>query len=110
MKKLLLLAAAVAMTSTLSGCYASFAYSGRGVTNGLLYAETKAGEHIDGNTIGSKTGEACSESYLGFVTTGDTSYITAARNGGIKKISTIDNRYKNILGFYATYCTVVTGE
>ncbi len=109
MKKLLLLTVLLAMSSTLSGCYAGFVYGGK-VSNGFLFAETKTGEQMDGNTIGSKTGEACSESILGLITTGDTSYITAAKNAGIKKISTIDNRYKNILGFYSTYCVVVTGD
>jgi hypothetical protein len=98
-----------ALLGLLSGC-AGAAYTTRGVANGFIYADTKAGEQASSNSAGPKTGEVCSSSILGLVTTGDTSYLTAAKNGGIKKIFTVENRYQNILGVYATYCVVVTGE
>jgi hypothetical protein len=106
------LAAAVltAAATGLSGCAAGAAYAGRGVSNGFFYAETKAGEAVNPGSIGSKTGEACTTSILGLVTTGDNSYQTAAKNGHITKIATVDNRYKNVLGIFAEYCVVVTGD
>jgi hypothetical protein len=91
-----------------TGC-ASVAYSPR-VANAFIYAETKANEGVSDNAAGAKTGEACSSSILGWVTTGDASVPTAMKNGGLKKLSSVDNRYKQILGVYAEYCVVVTGE
>ncbi len=107
MKKLSLLAAAAL---ALTGC-AGLAYGSRPVTGNIgVIGETSAGEAVTNNTVGSKTGTACSESILGIVTKGDASYATAAKNGNIKKIFTVDNTYKQIMGFYAKYCVVVTGE
>ena len=40
----------------------------------------------------------------------DVSLQTAAKNGGITKIATVDVRVKDVLGFMQTYTTVVTGE
>ena len=81
MKKTLLIAA----LASLSGCAGAVAYSSRGVANGFLYADSKAGEQVSENGVGTaKTGEACASSILGLVTTGDTSYVTAARNGNIR--------------------------
>jgi hypothetical protein len=110
MKKLVLLAALLVGGAALSGCVAGAAYASRPVANGFLYAETQSGEQIDTNAIGAKTGQACTTSILGLVTTGDATYVTAAKNGAIKKVATVDNRYKNILGIWAEYCVVVTGE
>jgi hypothetical protein len=94
---------------TLGGCLAPAAFSPR-VANGFLYAETKAHENITASAVGSKTGEACSTSILGLITTGDASVTTAANNGKITKISNVDNRYKQILGVWAEYCIVVHGD
>ena len=75
-----------------------------------IYSETKLPESATGNPVGSKTGQACATSILGWVTTGDASTPTAARNGQIERVFTVDNYSKNVLGIYATFCTVVTGE
>jgi hypothetical protein len=101
------LVAALALVA-LTGCAAA-AYSPR-VANGYIYADTKSNEGVTGATLGPKTGEACSKSILGLVTTGDATVPTAMKNGGIKKVSSVDNRYEQILGVVATYCVVVTGE
>ena len=63
------------------------------------------------NPVGTKIGEASYKRVLGlFITNnGDASIQSAARNGGIKKISTID--YEVEAGFFSTrYKTIVTGE
>jgi len=59
---------------------------------------------------GMKRGESTATSILGIVATGDAGVEAAARNGGITKIHTADTKATGILGIYATYTTVVTGE
>ncbi|RMG18827.1 MAG: hypothetical protein D6729_06350 [Deltaproteobacteria bacterium] len=76
---------------------------------GLYVDETGPGMATE-NALGSRTGEACSSSVLGLLVTGDSSIMTAARNGGITKIGTVNHKYKNILGLIASFCTVVTGD
>lgn len=63
------------------------------------------------NPVGTKIGEAGYKRVLGFIITnnGDASVQSAAENGGIKKISTIDYEVRS--GFFTTrYKTIVTGE
>ena len=63
------------------------------------------------NTIGSKTGKSKGTCYLSFLCfDADASIATAAKNGGITKISTVDITHGNILGIIVTYTTTVTGE
>jgi hypothetical protein len=94
----------------LAGCagmnYAAQAHGPYGI-----YSGTKANTAVsDANIASTKTGQACSSSILGIVTTGDASVPTAAKAGGIKKIASVDNTFMQVLGVYAQYCTVVTGE
>lgn len=63
------------------------------------------------NPVGSKVGEATGTlafggAYGGFV---DYSLQTAAKNGGITKIATVDVRTKYLL-YAVEYTTIVTGE
>ena len=61
------------------------------------------------NPVGSKVGEATAMNFLGFWVKGDASIATAAKNAGIKTISTVDMKYD--LGFFSrSYITIVTGE
>ena len=63
------------------------------------------------NPVGSKVGSATATGYLGvFFFNADASIRTAAKNGGITKISTVDMKQTNILGIIWTYETIVTGE
>jgi hypothetical protein len=63
------------------------------------------------NPIGSKRGQATGTCYLSVLCFGaDASIETAAKNGGITKISTVDITTKNILGIVVMYTTTVTGE
>lgn len=104
------LIAAIAFASlSLSGCFAGAAFSPRGAPFAALYADTKGNEGVTEKTLGAKTGEACATSILGLVTTGDASAPAAARAGGITQISSVDHKFKMILGIYAEYCLVVTG-
>lgn len=63
------------------------------------------------NEVGSKVGTASGNCYLGMLCFGvDASIKSAAKNGNIKKISTVDMKVKNILGIVITYETIVTGN
>ncbi len=109
MKKLALAVVAVLAVVASSGC-AGLAFAGR--ANGAvgIYSETKANDHVTDEALTTKTGQACSTSVLGLVTTGDSSVPTAAKNGGITKVVSVDNDFMQVLGVYAKFCTVVTGE
>ena len=63
------------------------------------------------NAIGNKVGKSSGTCYLGILCFNvDASIQTAARNGGISKISTVDYTQKNVLNLIITYETTVTGE
>ena len=59
-----------------------------------------------------KTGEASGAFLFGFIplTNADISLSSAAANGGITKIATVDTRSHSILGIVVTRTTIVTGE
>ena len=56
-----------------------------------------------------KTGEAKKKVWFGIAKDVDVSIATAAKNGGITKVATVDYGYKGGL-FSKTYFTRVTGE
>ncbi len=63
------------------------------------------------NPVGDKVGTAKATGYLGYLFFDqDASIQTAAKNGGITKISTVDIKCGNILNLITTYETIVTGE
>jgi hypothetical protein len=63
------------------------------------------------NPVGTKVGKASGNCFLGALCFGvDASIQTAAKNGGISKISTVDYTNKNILGIIITHECTVTGE
>lgn len=63
------------------------------------------------NTVGNKVGTAKATGYLGILFfNADASIQTAAKNGGITKISTVDIKHTSILNLIVTYETIVTGE
>jgi hypothetical protein len=64
-----------------------------------------------GNPIGSKVGTATGTCYLNVICLGaDASIQSAAKAGGITKISTVDMKRGDVLGIIQTYQTIVTGE
>lgn len=68
-------------------------------------------QNATSNTVGSKVGTAKGTIILGvFAFDEDASIRSAAKNGGISKISTVDVKYGNILGLIRTVETIVTGE
>ncbi len=63
------------------------------------------------NSVGAKVGSASTTSIFGlFFDGGDASIMTAAKNGGIKKISTVDFKSTNFLFIIGKFETIVTGE
>jgi len=63
------------------------------------------------NSVGSKVGTASATGFLSvFWFGGDASIRTAAKNGGISKISTVDLKRTDVLGIVQTYECIVTGE
>ncbi len=91
--------------------------------SGSLYTNVKANFNCwhgeEGSCVGengpkvagSKTGEACASTILMLFTTGDMSLKTAASNGGISRVASIDYGWTNILGsVYMKSCTIVNGE
>jgi len=63
------------------------------------------------NPVGTKVGTATATGYLGILFfNADASIRTAAKNGGITKISTVDIKQGNVLNLIVTYETIVTGE
>ncbi len=63
------------------------------------------------NPVGTKVGTAKATGYLGILFFDqDASIKTAAKNGGITKISTVDVKTGTILNLIVTYETIVTGE
>ena len=108
MRTITLAAIFVPLVLSMSGC-AGIAFTGRSA-GGFIYTEASLPESATSNAPGPKTGTSCAQSILGWVTTGDASTAAAAKAGGIRKIASVDNKTTNILGVYATYCVVVTGE
>ncbi len=78
-------------------------------TKGVLFTEAKFPGTATGEK-GSKVGTAESESLLCIISRGDASIETAAKNGGITKIKTVDYKVFSILGLYGKLTTVVTGD
>jgi hypothetical protein len=63
------------------------------------------------NPVGNKVGTAKATGFLGVLFFDqDASIRSAAKNGGITRISTVDIKQGNILNLIVTYETIVTGE
>ena len=86
------------------------------LTLGLAACTSISPVNATANTVGSKVGEAETMSLFRILTLKpkalykDYSIQTAAKNGGISKISTVDVLNKDILGIISWTTTIVTGE
>jgi hypothetical protein len=64
-----------------------------------------------GSEIGSRTGEACAESYLGLFSTGEAGIKQAAAAGAILNVKAIDYRIVRFFGIgYVKVCTIAYGD
>jgi len=76
----------------------------------FIYSDVKGPINAHGSFDAVKTGQACAQSYLGWVSVGDASINAAKAAGGIKEVSTIDFNSTSVLGIYASFCTIVKGR
>ena len=79
-------------------------------SHGFIYSDIKEATLATSDASASRTGQACAQSILGAVATGDMSIDAAKRAGGITRVSSVDEHHTNILGVYATGCTIVRGN
>jgi hypothetical protein len=107
MKKTLTLAAlSTAAALTFSGCAMTV---GAPATGFLMTNATGPGMAATSHKI-VKEGRSTCKSILGVVASGDCSISTAAKNGGITKVATVDYEVSNILGIIASTTIIVKGE
>jgi hypothetical protein len=75
---------------------------------------TTAPFDLTNNSAGLKVGESSGTVLLGGIFTKDLvvdcSIQTAAKNAGITKVATVDQKVYDVLGIITTYTTIVTGE
>ncbi|MCP4504473.1 MAG: hypothetical protein GY822_31575 [Deltaproteobacteria bacterium] len=99
-KKLLLAAVTVCALSSV-GCTALY-------TN-MLYTNITGPMQAMEKKIGPKRGKACAKSYLNLVAIGDGGIAAAAKQGGIREVTSVDFSHMSILGLYQERCAIVTG-
>ncbi len=105
-RRVIMLMVAVVFAFSISACAVGMG----GPVTGLIYKNSAGPYQATTNNIGSKRGEATAQSILGLIGVGDASIEKAAKNGGIQKIATVDQKSTNFLGIFATSTTIVTGE
>jgi hypothetical protein len=106
MSRSLALMLLILLTGAVTGCAAVPGY-------GLLYTDAVLPGPSGNNPIGVRTGQSCVTTIL-FFSMGDVGkppLATAAKNGNINEIGTVNYAYTSVLsGFYSKGCTVVTGN
>lgn len=81
--------------------------------NAMLYTDVTYPSAYQGASTegpGPKKGTSQATNVLGLIATGDASVAAACSHGGITKIHTVDHHGTNVLGLWATFSTIVTGE
>jgi uncharacterized protein YcfL len=81
-------------------------------TQALVYTDSVAPSHatnVSADAIKVGESDKCTN-ILGIIATGDCSIASAKKNGNISTVSTVDWKGTNILGFYSTGRTIVTGK
>jgi hypothetical protein len=76
---------------------------------GILFTDVKYAGDAEGS-VGGKEGKACAQSILGLIAQGDASIEAAAKNGGIKTVTSVDHTAKSMLGIIGDWCTIVHGS
>ena len=102
----------LALVLGLGGAMAFFTGCGAigGAYSGALYTDVKAPGTATSSTGASKEGSATCHNVLGLVAIGDCSVDTAAKEGNISQIKSVDNKVWSILGIYSTATTIVKGN
>ena len=96
--------ASVAAATLMTGCAMQ-------PTHALIYSNATSPYIATSADSSNKVGESeeCTN-VLGLIATGDCSINSAAKNGNITTVSTVDWKGTNILGIYSTGKTIVTGK
>ncbi len=84
-----------------------------GLTMGLVFSSCSLTLPVTAtsNPVGAKVGTSKATGFLSVLFfNADASIMAAAKQGGITEISTVDLKYKNLLGLVVTYETIVTGN
>lgn len=92
---------------------AGILFAGCGVTGkpvGLLYTDVTTPELLTHSSGSNKEGKTSCKSILSLVAIGDCSIATAAKNGGITQVQSVDTRVDSILGIINSYTTIVKGN
>ena len=76
---------------------------------GVLFTELSGPLMVTDGSAVTKTGEATCQSIPAWIATGDCSIAAAKRAGGIKRVTHVDHRTKNILGILGEFTVVVSG-
>ena len=91
----------------------AFLFSGCAVSYhplvGMIYTDNEGPLLVTDNPEGTKVGTATSKVIFG-ICYGDSSIETAALNGNITKITTVDTDITSVLGIYVEYQTIVRGN
>jgi len=74
---------------------------------GILSTNVKWAGDAEG-PIGTKEGKACARSILTLVADGDASIAAAAKNGGIRNVTSVDHETTWTL-IFGEFCTIVRG-
>lgn len=77
---------------------------------GGLYTGVTTGHGVTSNTLGTKVGTSSAIGVLGLIGVGNAGIQSAARDGGISKISHVDVKTTSVLGLFTQYTTIVYGE
>lgn len=88
-----------------SSCAAPTSHFGFGIIGNTVEPITVTS---NARTTRLKSGKACGQNFLGLVNNGDISVETAMKNGGIKKIVTVEKE-ANRMVVMTEICTVVKG-
>jgi hypothetical protein len=104
MKKSLLLGLVCASMIGLSGCARVPSHLGFA----LVQADTEPVAVTE--LTPKKMGMACGFNLLGIFATGDISIENAKRDGGIRRVASVDKDVFSILGLFSKVCIRVTGE
>lgn len=103
MKKLIA-ASAISATVMLTGCATGLSPVGTG-----LVTDVK-GPIMATSEKGTKKGEACANTILGLVNSGDASIEAAKAAGGITVVASADYHTKGFYPFFGNTCVTVTGK
>ena len=105
MNKIVILAVLAGIAVFSTGCMTDYRSPSGGLVTSLKFHKNIPSK-IE---VGSKTGKACASNILLAVSTGDASLSTAALNGGITNIHSVDYEKFSISLFYTKLCTIVHG-